>query len=110
MRTAKNTYVASDCLLLGFPGCVLRSGSTARRFFTRHNINEEVELVGLAQSLRDVCAREGPPLVGIGDDESPSGDFCNEDYEACSAHLNPCVDLGNVLSQALQNRMGAGSS
>ena len=49
-------------------------------FVTRDDVDEKVELVGLAERLCDVRARQRASFVGIGDYERPCGDLCNENF------------------------------
>ena len=46
--------------------------------FSRHDIDQEIEHVGLGQCGCDVGALQCPPLVLLGVDPRSHGEFCNE--------------------------------
>lgn len=57
---------------------------TGKRLFAGNNVDEEVELVRLAECLGDVCPRESSPLVRVGDDECARCNLRDEDWDTCT--------------------------
>jgi hypothetical protein len=90
-----------------------RSSRPREPFFPRHDINQEIELVRLGERLGDVGAGKRAPLVGVGDDECTGSDFGDEDLllveegKTSEGREERGFEGGDVLSQALQKRMGA---
>lgn len=69
----------SHTLLLSLPSGISSLSGCARRLLTRNNIDEEVELIGLAQRLSYIRSRERPPLIRVGNDECPRSNLRNKD-------------------------------
>lgn len=110
----------ADCTWDSFLGRVFPGPSYAgdEWLVSRDDVNEKVELVGLAKRLGDVRAGQGAPFIGIGDYERPCSDLCDENFRVTARKKYQRTrnwgegreEMGevSVLSHALQNRMGAG--
>lgn len=77
--------------------------------FSGDDIDEKVKLVGFAECLCDVSAGESAAFVGVGDDECSGCYFSDEDWRVVGVSEQARNEMGrDVLSHALQKRMGAG--
>jgi hypothetical protein len=82
------TYPHADCTRNGFlifPGSRYAGDEG---LVSRDDVDEKVELVGLAERLGDVRAGQSAPFVGIGDYERPCGDLCDEYFFSWSRQKN----------------------
>lgn len=77
--------------------------------FPRHDVYQEIKLVGLCQRLCNVCTRQRSSFVRVCDNECTSCYFCDENCafdKSMDSHETEC----SALSQALQNNMGASAA
>ncbi len=51
-----------------------------KRFVARDDVDEKVELVGLAECLGNVGARQSAAFVGVSNDECPCCNLCDENF------------------------------
>lgn len=96
-----------------------RTLRTGIPFFPRYNINQEIELIRLAECFGDIGTGERASLVGVCDDERAGGYFGDEycfsgdgedsrnKSEKNSMEFRNGEGAADVLSQALQKRIGA---
>jgi hypothetical protein len=66
------------------------------RLVARNDVDEKVKLIGFAQRLGDVGARQGATFVGICDDERPGRDLCNKDFFFLSTALECETSTGET--------------